>query len=135
MEPENLHGLLQNAVYSKDFENVMILCMNDTIDINAFDESSKTALQSAVKTNQTKMLLIELGADPNAVDIFFSSTPLHVAAGNPEGKDIIRSLLLNGAKIDAVDNINMTPLKQASTCNPNHNITELLIKLGAKEEI
>lgn len=64
------------------------------------DENGETVLHDAVKSGQANIVkvLLEFGANPNAVG-FFRETPLHRAAANNQA-ECVKLLLAHGAKTD-----------------------------------
>lgn len=80
--------------------------------------------------------------DPNGTEILIEAdigvdtrdcegrTPLHYAARDPF-KEAAESLLINGADVNARDNIGCTPLMMAAALNSNAAVAELLLENGA----
>ncbi|WP_339046327.1 ankyrin repeat domain-containing protein [Candidatus Mesenet endosymbiont of Agriotes lineatus] len=100
-------------------------------DINAQDLDKKTALYLAAEYGRrvTTKLLLNAGAKVNIKRRYDGQTAFHCAAqlGHEE---IVKSLLVNNADVDIVDNTNTTALHYAAI-NRNEKIMELLLKHGA----
>ena len=78
-------------------------------DLEARDTYQRTPLHAhAGSWNGKVALLLELGADPHVVD-YQGDTPLHVAAKTGRA-EAVRALLAAGAKADALNRAQMTPL-------------------------
>lgn len=79
-----------------------------------------------------------LGKDVNARDEYQNQTPLHRAASNRK-YNIVKALIEKGAKVNAKDSIDYTPLHWACIMRTNsmedkkafYNIAKLLIEHGA----
>jgi ankyrin repeat protein len=93
-------------------------------------------LQVAIRAGRYEQVrrLLELGADVNAFDD--GQMPLHVAT-YPEGEAIARLLIAAGAKLDARDMYEGTPLHRAAqywatrTPDAAETVARLLIESGA----
>jgi hypothetical protein len=80
-------------------------------DLNAADTWRNTPLHSRAGSWQGSIaVLLELGADVNAVASI--GTPLHAAAGNKHAEHA-RQLLAHGARVDAHNEVGLTPLELA----------------------
>jgi ankyrin repeat protein len=73
-------------------------------------------------------LLIEHGADVNAVARVSKTTPLHNAVSSAA---IVRLLLEEGALVDPQDSDGKTPLSRACSFDQSARVVEMLIKAGA----
>ncbi|CAM9592096.1 unnamed protein product, partial [Phaeothamnion confervicola] len=107
------------------------------IDVSGLDEVGRTPLHLAVvavaayERAACVKLLLQAGADPNALDSDGhrdggdGATPLHAAAGNGNA-DMVALLLRHGANLDAVDADGQTPLMYAAAGNHGGAIAALL---------
>lgn len=91
----------------------------------------RTALHAATRGGNTAVaaLLLELGADPNAVEITHANTPLHTAARWGEAAVAIQ-LLAAGADPEALDDDGLTPLALADL-NGYEAVAHVLVEQGA----
>lgn len=91
-----------------------------------------TALHAACKRSDPAPafaeLLIEHGADVNAVTKISKTTPLHNAVGSAA---IVQLLLREGAFVDPQDTDDKTPLMTACSNLNSARVVEILIKAGA----
>ncbi|MFD3166577.1 ankyrin repeat domain-containing protein [Herpetosiphon sp. NSE202] len=104
----------------------------------------QTPLHLAAWNGEQRLVkqLLELGADPNARDLY-GATPLHAMVRWVTQPDIISTLLEHGAEINAVDAANQTPLHLAASCirRPGHqwgnhrDLANFLIAQGATVDI
>ncbi|KPL86812.1 ankyrin repeat domain-containing protein [Herpetosiphon geysericola] len=104
----------------------------------------QTPLHLAAWNGELRLVkqLLELGADPNARDLY-GATPLHAMVRWVTRPDIISTLLEHGAEINAVDAANQTPLHLAASCirRPGHqwgnhrDLANFLIAQGATVDI
>jgi hypothetical protein len=90
---------------------------------------------SAVGDIGIAKLLINAGADVNAVEPEYGETPLHYAVRVAESPDLVRLLLVSGAKIDAQSYPGRDTALQFSVARRNHTITEILLDAGASPTI
>lgn len=97
-------------------------------DLNAFDETGKTALMCAAERHQFEVVKLLVGA---GADVHLTSrgrisgfTAVHYAAWHGDDK-IIELLLSAGAKVDVKGMWNATPLHQAASSG--HGSTVLLL--------
>lgn len=104
-------------------------------DITIRNEFGHTLLHLAIREERTQIarMLLKKGADINAADTLYQSTPLHYAA---DGRDTtgIRLLLAHGGNINARNNEGQTPLHIAAD-GQNHEIIRYLLSAGADPEI
>lgn len=114
----------------------ILLAHNADVNAKNKDQNDDTPLHLAVAlfTNtkieiETVKLLLSKKADVNAKNKN-GQTPLHFAVDDIKKRELIELLLANNADINAKTNEGITPLKIASG---NKEITELLLKHGAKE--
>ncbi len=108
-------------------------------DINAQDAGGETALYKAVSWNRNPeviALLLDLGADIEAVEPQHGTRPLHKSV--EDGNLIFTSLLLSrGAEVNAKDNNGTTPLHMASRYASDEaglEMVRLLLDRGADVE-
>lgn len=96
---------------------------------NRFTASGHTPLILAVEQNDLALVerLLDQGASPNKGHQMSNATPLHFAASNVSGAEIVRFLLSNGANPNARNVMGSTPLHFAI----NEEITRLLVSRGA----
>lgn len=103
---------------------------------DARDDKERTVLMRAANTGSllTVGRLLDMGADPHLRDPH-GMTALHFAAR--EGDDgVVEMLLGAGAKIDAIDEQNRTPLWYACANNlPDSAIVEILLNAGADSHL
>ena len=90
---------------------------------------------SAVGDIGIAKLLVNAGADVNAVEPKYGETPLHYAVRVAESPDLVRLLLVSGAKIDAQSYPGQDTALQFSVARRNHTITEILLDAGASATI
>jgi len=106
-------------------------CQLDTIVyenmFDCFPCAAYTPLQHAVvkKNHRLVKLLLDMGADPN----FGFDTPLHFAANN---NDLLSAQILieNGAELDKISSLKMTPLLVAAKWS-SPDVLQFLIDQGA----
>ncbi len=103
-------------------------------DINKIYPGNGTALCTAAHWGRSEVMkiLIEKGADVNAVAPINGKTSLHYMAAR-RGASMVKSLIKNGANVNARDNEGQTPLHIAAY-NNNVNAARELIKAGADIE-
>ncbi len=103
-------------------------------DLEARDNGGSTPLfyACAVKDAFIARRLILAGANVNVVNDM-GDTPLHVAAGSGQRNTLI-FLLVSGADPNAVNNQGCTPLNEALMRGRKPEISELLLKHGAKPD-
>jgi uncharacterized protein len=120
------------AVYRKNYAVLNGLTRSE---VNTSDEDGRSPLMHATLDTEGDVsivkLLVERGADVNAVDRLHQSTALHFAASLGKN-DIAITLLDAGAAIDPVNRLGNTPLWEASM-RPKANaaVIENLFKRGA----
>ncbi|KAK7432072.1 hypothetical protein QQZ08_001362 [Neonectria magnoliae] len=75
-------------------------------------EQQATAMHQAVKYGQKNIVAKLAGKYSDAVDGSdkYGRTPLHYVAAQPHADELTRTLLKNGANVDALDSQNLTPL-------------------------
>jgi ankyrin repeat protein len=101
-------------------------------DINAHDDAGATALMWAISDPEKARILIERGADVNARSVQ-GRTPLMIAAGQRGTAPLVRLLLDNGAKVDAVSSSlfgTTTALTDAAYAG-NEDAFKMLVAAGA----
>jgi tankyrase len=115
-------------------------------DVNAQAKDGSTPLHRAAQFGAIELasLLISKGADVNAVSHYTGGlvtdldTPLHVALSSPENDEtkikIMNLLLKHGAKVNAKNCFNETPLSYAAFLSGPSVVEELLAK-GADPSI
>lgn len=104
------------------------------LDVNARDRFRRTALHDAAMNDSVEvaLLLIEHGADVNAVQDYERLTPLHEAIrGN--SVEIAEALINAGADVNAKTGYGYSALKEAKEHYKRTEIIALLKKHGAKE--
>jgi ankyrin repeat protein len=95
-----------------------------------------TALHFACEANQVAVaeLLLDKGADVNAVTTDWGATPLHLAlSGNPNAVLLVALLLQRGADANVHNRDGVTPLQLATDLNDKLSIRALL-KRGAQTD-
>ncbi len=132
--------------------DIVSLCLNAGVDVNARAGDGHTALHFAVTSASPEVveLLIGRGANANARNSA-GATPLHRAAALPRyvaelplyssrqlraaaldaNLNILMLLLRGGASVDARDDAGATPLHFAADANPAASVTLLLLEVGA----
>ena len=108
------------------------------LDISAVDSRGSTPLRSRARSWRGRIAgLISLGADVNQGD-GEKGTALHAAAG-AHHEENVKILLENGARVDALDKLSMTPLEYALQMTSNATIermamvADLLLTAGASK--
>jgi len=129
----------------KNFEIASFL-IEAGADVNAQAKDGSTPLHRAAQFGAIELasLLISKGADVNAVSHYTGGlvtdldTPLHVALSSPENDEtkikIMNLLLKHGAKVNAKNCFNETPLSYAAFLSGPSVVEELLAK-GADPSI
>ena len=124
-----------------DLEMVQVL-LDYKANVNAQNNSGWTPIHDVSAGSSTILnnfrqsrpdvtrVLLEHGADVNAVNVNYGKTPLHIAVVNLR-IDVVRVLLEHGADVDARDNEGKTAF-QSLSANRHHEIMELLSEYRAK---
>jgi hypothetical protein len=95
-------------------------------DIDAVDNYKRTALHSHAMTHNGYLtIFLELGANINAKD-YDGNTALHFASGSGFNVTGVKKLIEYGAKINALNNANQTPLEYALQRANNIDIVDLV---------
>jgi ankyrin repeat protein len=123
-------------VYASSEANLQVLklLLDGKADATSEDPSNPgwTALHAACKRIDPEPafaeLLIEHGADVNAVTKISKTTPLHNAVGSAA---VVQLLLKKGALVDSQDSDGITPLIHACDNMASARVVEMLIKAGA----
>jgi len=128
LRPEKL-ATLHEAIQAQD-QDVIRNFKGQTRYLNARNKFGYTALQSAIRYGYKKIivLLVELGADPEAVDADGRSALHHAALSNELGA--AKLLISKGADIHKKDPYRYTPLHLAAR-EGNEEIVKLLLDEGA----
>jgi ankyrin repeat protein len=102
--------------------------VQDPVQVNHL---GRTALHAAAQGGNTEVaaLLLELGADPNAIEITHANTPLHTAVRWGQAA-AASQLLAAGADPEALDNDGLTPLALADM-DGHEDVVAVLIRQGA----
>lgn len=152
-EKNIVHSIIDKRTNSNPIQ-IIELCINKGIDVNAQDKLGNTALFYAVKNDRTEIieLLLARGADDTITNKLdntsssikknkgtdfdvktgrFDSTPLHDAS---EKNDIeaISYLLENGADIEAENKLGQTALFTAAANKCSKAIYHLILKANIK---
>jgi len=103
-----------------------------TFDLNKLKEGDNYSPLHTVKSVAVATLLIEHGADVNAL-ANYNITPLHKAADRKKSLALVELLLKHGAKVNARSAYNATPLHKAMFyANQNNGLlVKLLLAHGA----
>ena len=93
-------------------------------------------LKSAIKDNNEKEVKYIIESNKYLCQMYddFNQTPLHIAAKRKRG-DIIRIILENGAKIDALDCVGRTALHYACLYNNLENVEILLWEFATPSKV
>lgn len=115
---------IAHAIASTDNIELAILLLNNEIDVNCKNLDGITPIH-IVANGEIAELLIEKGANLDAIDIM-NNTPLHLHALEGDEKyDILQLLVESGANLNILNHEGQTPLDIAKTRNDKWNI-ELL---------
>ena len=134
-----LHILFESEIDNEcDILDLVLLLLEHGAEVNTQDQDGKTALLLVMEREwlSTAQILLELGADANAVDSINGKTLLHVLSENeikPED-DIIELVLLllkYGAEVNSLDKDNQTPLHLAVLRQDHLKLAEIFLKHGA----
>lgn len=130
-EQVELNKLLINSSQGVNIQQITEL-IEAGADVNAVNEFRQTPLHKAIELGrrETAELLLDKGANINAVTIGVKETPLHVAVRYNSHKELVELLLEKGANVNAVDNLGMTPLHFALKYD-QEELVGLLLKKGA----
>ena len=120
---------LSTACSAGDMDQVKILLCHNA-GVNDETDSGETALHCASKSGHTAIaaLLVDLGADVNATDLWKQS-PLH-AACTGKHLDTVRLLVQRGAEVNIPDGKNNCPLHIACE-NGEKKMAEILLQHNA----
>ncbi|MDR0327083.1 MAG: ankyrin repeat domain-containing protein [Planctomycetaceae bacterium] len=129
---DQVSPLHEAAAHGSRIESIAWLLDNGA-DIEGTGAVGWTPLFSAVSHGQTEAvkLLIERGANVNAIVRHDGHTPLHTAAREEFSLDIMRLLFEAGAKCDARDGKDRTPLHYAVNEDGTLKMVKLLVSRGA----
>ncbi|MBA4107692.1 MAG: hypothetical protein C0485_18320 [Pirellula sp.] len=83
---------------------------------------------------ETARLLIQHGADPNAVESRYGETPLHYAVSASQSPLLVKLLIDAGANVNAVALDRDTPL-QSAVAGGHSEIADILLSAGADPEL
>lgn len=124
---KNPAQFLIDAVRNSNKEAVRTAVQDLKTDINAFDNNHLTVLHLAIQNRDYDMvvLLLSLGADPNAPDSI-GDTAVFLAAGYGEAK-ILEKLLEKNGNADALNDFNTCALMRAAH-NDQAECCEILLK-------
>lgn len=122
---------LMLAVQEERYNRVVIRLISNGANINASDNSGKTALMYAADSNNDDIirLLLEKGANVNAADNN-GKTALMFAADNWNGDSVVRLLIRGGARVNEVDKCGRTAAMFARI-DENKSVLEILRNAGA----
>jgi ankyrin repeat protein len=121
---------LHSAAVDDEKDTAELLIANKA-DVNARDNAGETPLHAAAHGRNVAQLLLAHGAEVDARNSDFSSTPLHLAAVMNNRK-VAELLIANKADINARDKNGQTPLHSAAY-NGHKDFAQLL--LANKPEI
>ena len=124
---------LSAAVTTNNLEAIQVL-LEHNVDINSQGSVGETPLYETLTSDESKAILVirrllEHGADPNIIEKYNCSTPLHRASSRG-WLDAARLLLSYGAKVDEMDRWSRTPL-QVATLRGHEELRKLLLEHGA----
>ena len=123
---------LMTACWNKDSTVVPVL-LEAGANVNARDENGRTALHvSATRDSKSTEILLDHGADVNAVTTDRNALPLHCAVRGDHVEQM-RLLLLRGSELEVKDARERTPLDIAVD-NQSSRAVEILLKAGARAE-
>ena len=128
--------ILWEAINQGKYTVVRELLERGLFDVNATDEYGQTLLHRVVnkfrrgpsgsrRTEEMVDLLLEFGANPNAVDNL-GQTPLHLI--NKQSSRVVRALLEAGGDVNAVDNLGQTPMHTSNW--GSHEVGRILVEAG-----
>lgn len=125
-------SILYEMIDSKR-RNVALYMIQAGADVNEIGPSGWSPLHIAIKKDYSKIIMALLKAGANVDERApYAWTPLHFAARYSSSVDTVRALLEKGADIEALTNVNDTPLT-LSIYNEHNccDILKLLIKRSA----
>ena len=122
--------LLHEAASERGGEDYARILLEYGADINAKDNTGRTALHWAVGRDDLRLTatLVSNGADPNMMDDD-GLTPLHYACSNLHTTSLARTLLYAGADVNALDHDGWAPLDWV-VGRPDQPLTRLLHERG-----
>ena len=131
----NGNTCLHAAVYSNCNTKMIQAIIDHGVNVNATNETNKTALMGAcLKGNiDTINVLLNAGADPKIVDAN-DETWLHYAAVGDCSKEVFQTIINHGANVNATSKHNETALMTACE-NGNLDAINVLLSAGADPDI
>ena len=126
---------IHDAIQAHDLDKLKKVLMGDPSQVALCNSLEETPLHRAVWEGQLEMaaLLIEVGADVNAVELNDENTPLHYAAHEDPPAALAELLIRKGADIEKRNSAGETPLIVAAMRNPD--VAEVLIGAGARYDL
>jgi ankyrin repeat protein len=118
--------LMQAAVYATRADLEFLLACG--ADVNAANKAGHTALMRAMPDLAKIKLLVEHGADVNAVAV--GATPLLIAASLPNAEEVVRYLIQKGANIKAVNGLGQDAVMTAAAEGAAGTL-KILLEAGA----
>jgi ankyrin repeat protein len=126
---------IHDAIGGHDLDSLKEILKSDPSQLDLRNALEETALHRAVWEGQEEMasLLIEAGADVNAVELNFGNTPLHYSAQSEVPVALAELLIRSGAGIEARNRARETPLLVAAMSNTD--VAKVLIEHGASYDL
>ena len=128
---------LHNAVFQDCSKEALQALVDQGANVNARNGYDQTALSVAFAKRNEKAISVILtaGADPNIVDAD-GDTCLHRAVYQGFSKEVLHSLVVHGANVNATNNKHKTALSVALACSrKNENAIHVILTGGADPAI